>query len=445
MMSTKKINTFATCLLTCAILTSHCFAIPASALWGKLQPQSSDTLTNLLGKTNDPIESAWLRLALISKEQSNDTEKLVTALLDWRDQNPSHPGNELLPTNATLSELVSSEAPQRIAVLLPESGPYATAAEAIHKGIMSAYDANNGSTKKQRIKFYDTAGSRKMAATYKLAIDEGADFIIGPLTKTDVKTLNANAPFPIPVLALNYTPTNNINDHYYEFGLLPEDDAVQIARRAHQANLSRALVIISNSAWGKRLNAAFESEWNQLGGKIQENWYFLPKTDFSNAIANLLGVNLDIDKKLSKIKNNRNAQLQQRRQDIDVIILFAQAKEANLIVPLLKFYYAGNIPVYATSTVIANKSSVFNNHDLNGVIVCDAPQHAQTNSKLYAIGQDAYRLSQSITRLSALPQFPIYSASGALILDNNHQIHRHLPCFAINDTHQGLDRYASNN
>ncbi len=458
-------------LLAVPLLTVHCLALPKTIVagndahgnlntlstdtlstWTKLQPLSSTKLTSLLGNTNDPIESAWLRLALISKKQFADQTNFVSELLDWRDQNPSHAGNQLFPDSDELAELPTTEAPQRIAVLLPESGPYANAAKAIHNGIMNAYQANQTSEKKQRIAFYNTAGSRNITAAYRLALAEGADFIIGPLTKSDVQTLSSQAPFDIPILALNYAAIKTSDPYFYQFGLLPEDDAVQIAMRAHQANLSHALVIVSHDAWGKRMNAAFTAEWKRLGGSIQENWYFRPSTDFNEGLAGLLGVNLETDKKLSRIKNNRDAMMKQRRQDFDVIILFAQSAQANIIIPLLKFYYAGNTPVYATSTVYASKNSVLSNHDLNSVIVCDIPMNMRTaktatlsnKEKLYAIGQDAYRLSQSIDRLTMLPHFPIYSASGALVLDNKHEVHRRLPCFSINNTDKSTSQYAAN-
>lgn len=472
-MHRKKHSAALVCLMACIVLlTGNCFATPEPivsandiqgnanpapehnntpsaenlAKWMKLQALSSDQLTVLLGKTMDPIESAWINLALISKERISDNTKLVASLLDWRDQNPSHPGNQLFPASDQLGTLPTYDAPKRIAILLPEHGAYAISAKAIHDGFMDAYNKNDGASKKQRVKFYDTAGKRTLPDVVKLALDEGADFIVGPLTKTDVQALYRLTPLNIPVLALNYSTANNANANFYEFGLLPEDDAAQIALRAHSNHLTRALVIAPNNPWGKRLVSAFTSNWEQQGGTVQDNWYFLPKADFNTGIAALLGINQKHDEKLSRIKNNREALKQQRRQDFDVIVLFAQANEANIIVPLLKFYYAGDIPIYATSSVYANISSD-TTHDLNGVIVCDVPTNNQlktADSKLFAIGEDAYHLTQSIQRLALLPHFPLYRSSGALILDDKHQIHRRLPCLAIKDITSGLPAYASN-
>lgn len=472
-MHRKKHSAALVCLMACIILfTGNCFATPEPivstndtqgnanpapaannspstetlAKWMQLEALSSDKLTTLLGKTEDPIESAWINLALISKEHTGNNTKLVAELLDWRDQNPSHSGNQLFPDSDLLGKLPNEDAPRRIAVLLPEHGPYAISAKAIHDGFVDAYNKNEGPAKKQRVKFYDTTGKRTLADVVKLALDEGADFLVGPLTKSDVQALNNLGPLQIPVLALNYSSTKNSDANFYEFGLLPEDDAAQIALRAHGKHLSRALVIAPNNPWGKRLVSAFTSNWKQQGGTVQDNWYFLPKADFNTGIAALLGIDKNHDAKLSRIKNNREVLKQQRRQDFDVIILFAQANEANIIVPLLKFYYAGDIPIYAPSSVYTKITSD-TIHDLNGVIVCDTPtnNHTKTtDNKLFGIGEDAYHLSQSIQRLTLLPHFPLYRSSGALILDDKQQIHRRLPCFAIKDMSSGLPSYVSN-
>ncbi|HVY53661.1 MAG TPA: penicillin-binding protein activator, partial [Gammaproteobacteria bacterium] len=53
-------------------------------------------------------------------------------------------------------------------------------------------------------------------------------------------------------------------------------------------------------------------------------------------------------------------------------------------------------------------------------------------NRLYAIGRDAYLLSQSLTRLNTLPNFPIYGATGALSLEQQ-QVHQRLPWVTIRD------------
>lgn len=238
--------------------------------------------------------------------------------------------------------------------------------------------------------------------------------------------------FNTPTLALNYSDANNqmLPTNFYEFGLLPEDEAAQIADRAHNAGLSRALVIAPQDNVGQRLATKFKARWQELGGSIQDSLYFTAQSDLNENIASLLHVNP---------KSKKELQQQQRRQDFDVIFIFTQPQQAHLIVPLLKFYYTSNTPIYATSSVYSGKPNPTKDVDLNGVTVCDIPWNMRVNGvndqiqadRLYAVGQDAYLLSAAMQRLQNLPHFPIYGYTGALTMSASQQIHRRLPCTVI--------------
>lgn len=54
---------------------------------------------------------------------------------------------------------------------------------------------------------------------------------------------------------------------FYQFGLTPEDEASQVARRAYSEG-GRALIIAPNSAWGARLSGAYNKAWQDLGGSV---------------------------------------------------------------------------------------------------------------------------------------------------------------------------------
>jgi outer membrane PBP1 activator LpoA protein len=271
-----------------------------------------------------------------------------------------------------------------------------------------------------------------MTGLYQQAFNDGADFIVGPILKDNVQQLSSGS-FTIPVLALNYTDVNwSLPSHFYEYGLLPEDEAAQIADRAHEAGHSRAIIIAPKNAWGNRMVAAFTPRWQADGGSVQDSWYYTPGGKYNKEVAQLMKVN-PVD--------GRQPGTQQRRQDFDVIFLFSQPQDSHAIVPMLRYYYVGNVPIYATSAVYSGKPNPTRDVDLNGVIICDIPwsmrvaQSASGDSvqsdRLYAVGQDAYMLSQSMQRFSQLPNFPIYGKTGALVMSSTHQIHRRLPCVPV--------------
>ncbi len=408
---------------------SNVWAGSPAQVWEKIQRTSSANLASMQASTQDPTKLGWIQLARIVKQKNLGSSQFAAQLINWREQHPGHPANSLLPSNSSLMQLQSSPPPRQIAVLLPQNGTYGSSGQAVKQGILNAYYANQMKIGKQNIKFYDTTQA-SMPNLYQQALAEGADIVIGPLVKDNVAQLSRSGSFSRPTLALNYTD-GSLPSNFYEFGLLPEDEVSQVAARARQSGLSHALLIAPQTAWGQRMASTFSAQWQALGGSIQDTWlYPSSPTRFNEEIARLLHVNPHADKKLMEQDNNKSVLAQQRRQDFDVIILFAQAQNARVIVPLLRYYYVTNVPIYTTSSVYTGKSNPVSDVDLNGVTVCDIP-HAGNTNRLYAVGQDAYLLSQSLDRLMTLANFPIYGATGALVLSPQHKIHRRLPCVTI--------------
>lgn len=411
-------------------------------IWANLHQVSSKSLYAFHARTPDPLQRGWAELVIINKQRSKHTAKLIQSLRTWRRNYPSHPGNALFPDDAELQKILTSPTPKKIAILLPQHGMYGTSGRKVREGIMSAYYNNmRYGSGKQSIKFYNTSNTENIGELYKEVIANGADFIIGPLSKGEVGALISNAQFPATTLALNYTETGfgSLPSNLYEFGLLTDDEATQLANKARAQGLSDAIIIAPKNEWGQRFASAFTSQWNRLGGSVKDTWLFDSQSDFNQEIADLLKIDRYQDKKLYRSSNNSREKLEgQRRQDFDAIFLFAQASSARTIVPLLRYYYVTDTPIFASASVSAGRVSPGRDLDVKGVTVCDIPWNSGqfTGSgqagRLHAVGQDAYSLSQNLGRLQALPNFPLYGATGALIVDSSQKIHRRLPCKKIN-------------
>lgn len=411
-------------------------------IWDKLHHISSSQLAEMQSKVDDPVKAGWIKLVLINKKNSVNTQQLARELLAWREHYLSHPANQLLPSKDTLNQMLASPPPQRIALLLPQSGVYESAGQAVREGFLHAYYANLPNIGKQNVRFYDTTQSPNLISLYQQAVVDGADFIIGPLTKAEVQQLSGSISFNTPTLALNYTDVRySLPTNFYEYGLLPEDEVGQIAERARQADHLQAIVIAPQTGWGQRMVSTFSTHWKSIGGNIQDTLLYSSRTNFNQDIARLLKIDPNTDKQLMREDNNKTVLEQQRRHDFDVIFLFSPPQDARIIVSLLRYYYTNDIPIYATSAVYSGKPNPTKDVDLNGVIICDIPWHKQMaqeagksniqTNRLYAVGQDAYLLSQTLQRLTYLPNFPIYGTTGALTLSSDHQIHRRLPCMSI--------------
>lgn len=89
------------------------------------------------------------------------------------------------------------------------SGPYAIPAKAIRDGLMSAW-YNDTSENRPRVKFYDSSNADQIWPLLNRVADEGADMVIGPLSKQAVLQLARAGSLPLPVLALNQVNTDSV-------------------------------------------------------------------------------------------------------------------------------------------------------------------------------------------------------------------------------------------
>lgn len=412
----------------------------SATVWNNIQHKPLETVQT----STDPNAMGWVKLATINKEYSRNTSALIQQLKAWKQSYPHHPGNDLIPDESTLSSIEKIDPPKHIALLLPLDGPYAQMGQTVRNGFMSAYyESRTPQSTPQNISFYDTNQNPDIVALYQQALHDGADFIVGPLTKDKVQGLLKNGNISVPTLALNYTDTgwlHTLPTHFYEFGLSPFDEIDQIADKAHEAGTLHALIIAPQTSWGQNVTKALAARFQSTGGTVSDTLYFDAKTNFSAAIPSFLHINPKADRALMKENNNKDLLAQQRRQDFDVIFLLAEPTTARQIVPLLHYYYAGNVPIFSTSIVYSGIPNMEKDTDLNGVAFVDIPwlirmETDKERNRLFAVGRDAYALSGALSRLSKLSNFPVYGATGSLKLTEQQQIYRSLPWTKFHDGH----------
>ena len=209
---------------------------------------------------------------------------------------------------------------------------------------------------------------------------------------------------------------------------------------------SHALIIAPQNEWGQRLPKPLIARFKSLGSSITDSLYYTPTTNLSQSIATLLHIDTKADREKMQNDNTKKTLEQQRRQDFDVIFLIAQPPIARQIVPLLKYYYADNVPIFASSTIYTGSPDPQKDSDLNGILFRDTPwlfkmakmgisKNNIRLNPLYPVGRDAYFLSNNLQRLAVLPHFPMYAATGALSLTPQQQIYRRLPWTKMHDGH----------
>lgn len=424
------------------------------ALWLSLTTLPDAELDTLsLEARDNSILKGWMQLALISRKQYDSPQSMLSDVAHWQTLYPNHPANLIIPTPLDSIENKLYPSPRRIALLLPLTGPLAGPGGAVKDGFMAGYDASP-SRKEVGVRVYDT-NSGNVSSLYEQALAEGADYVVGPLSKSDV-TMVASMTHPVPTLLLNDLE-GRTKDNAWQFGLSPGNEARQVAAKARKRGLTRALIIAPTGAWGADVVKAFSSQWQASGGQVVDTLNYAPHDDMNASIRQFLQVS-DSEargKQMQQVLGQNIESAPSRRQDFDVIFLLAYPSKARQIMPMLKYYYAGNVPVYATSSVYSGSADSMKDRDLDGIIFCDMPwvfnhqmgrrnwpEQFNSYNRLYALGMDSFALSRQINQLILFPALGVSDNSGVLYLSANQQIARIL---AFGQFRQGLAQMMGEN
>lgn len=420
-------------------------------IWRLLAPARDDELSSWQSKSSQEL-SGWIELAKTKRAPYSSIEQLNQALNDWRNRHPSHPASDNLLTSILESFENFFAVPERIALLLPMTGRYAKIAEVIYAGIVSARELRTEDQYSPHIELYDTGDNpADIVYHYQRAVDDGADFVIGPLKKESVELLSQETELIIPVLTLNYLPNHlHAPSNLFQFGLLPEDEATQVAERASLDEHVSAIIMTPNGEWGQRLAEAFQSRFEELNGIVLDTQYYASNdTDFSTPLK--LALQLDqSEARYRKLKSTLGKNLEfepRRRQDVDMVFMVASPRTARLIRPQINYYYATDLPVYSTSHIFSGIENISRDRDVNGVLYCDipwllkpSPDHEimrelleleagdtyQLLPRFAALGIDAYYLPLKLAELSALPYERYNGLTGKLKVHEGNRIFREL-------------------
>ncbi len=396
--------------------------------------------------------TGWAELALLSQQFADDLTRFRASLPTWQAQFPDHPAllEPLLEHWQTWFP-TPPKIPQRIAVLLPQDERYQTVSKVIRAGILHQ-SASWPPEQQPTIQFYDS--SQAIPAVYQQAVADGADWVIGPLRKSSVAALLPLADLSVPVLALNQIslPDGIPPSRLFFIALNPEDEARQVAVRLWSEQHRHPAILAPDNTWGQRLATAFQTHWSEFSEIPLAIAYYDPATfDHSAAISQLL---------LSDQSHARHKKLQtwlrrellfnpRRRADIDAIFLIAREAQAQGFAPQLKFHFAGDLPLYATSHIWQGKLSKHQLADMRGIQVPDmpfftspevlasilaaTPDRQLAYIRLFALGMDALGVLPHMPRLQGDTDALWTGVSGILSLSDQHHIGRQLTWFQLDD------------
>ena len=342
---------------------------------------------------------------------------------------------ELTPSPAAAAKPSEATPPVKppahhIALLLPiKSTTFGSAADAVHRGIIAAATLEKQALS---IRVYDNFDEDKnVVATYQQAVANGASAVIGPLTRNGTLALAALKIFPVPTLSLNVidnAPENNL----YFFGLAIEMEARQVAQTMKQKGVKQAIVVTTRAPLSKRLQAAFEDTWSSAGGKIlREMEYNDDPAIFSN-MADTPDTAVFLATDADKARLIRPYLIV--RPEAPAPVVASEPVTETVSVSPLKLPASKKLPIYATSRVFAGNESALTNFDLNDLVFVDMPWLLQAdhpavmtyprastpltidNERLYALGIDAFRLTQLLLNNAITSALPLDGVSGQIQL-----------------------------
>ena len=381
----------------------------------------------------DPIVVGWLALGPVAVEVERNPARAAPALDNWKQMFPGHPANASVLVVAQTQIEGATEYPNQIALLLPLSGRSEAFGVAVRDGFIAAYFQQNAATR-PRLKIYDVA-AEDVASAFSRAITDGAGFVVGPLTKEHVAAVAPLSAGRTPVLALNFLgDTASPEKNFYQFALLPEDEARMAARRVVADGRLAGVSIVPATELGTRVSAAFADELKSLGGTVLNSQRYEPsQPDFSDIIKQVL--------QIRSVKGEPST----HRSDATFVFIVGNASAARLIMPQLKFHFAGDVPVYSTSDSFEPDPSA--NADLDGMFFPDMPwmishdpvtaqirdpvraawpARTARRDRLYAFGFDAYRLVPGLKSNNPAVSSEIAGVTGKLHLDTQNRIRRDL-------------------
>jgi outer membrane PBP1 activator LpoA protein len=400
-----------------------------------LSDQPIGTLIKARDQNNSSEMKGWFDFAILT----NSSAISSTNIQKWQHNNPNHPANKLFKKNENTDE------DHNIAILLPLKGPLAETSNKITQGFLASY-YNQNTNKKINLSINDTSETGIDQQIEKLNKEKNIDIIITGLGHDKIEDFNT-IPENAKLIYLSNPDDIEKKDNIYYFSLSQAKEAEELADSMINNGYNNVLVLSTQEEINKKTTKTFSAKWYERGGNISIT-QLSGRNDFANSLKESFGINLSENRAsdLEKIINQKIKFVPTRRNDIDAIFLATNASDAREIKPLLKYYFAGDIPVFTISSIYNTSSNSYKDKDLNGVIFKDTKwllepgqdknikgnlqklwgQEYQNQKRLYGVGIDLYKIATNINNLAMIPTTKIPGATGKLSLNENNQIIREL-------------------
>ncbi len=413
-------------------------------LWQQLV-KLSDAELRELGEQNHPRAQAWLELLQLTQGFAGDQQAITQALTDWQQRHPMLPAADKLPKDVKLLSQTPAYNPERIAVLLPLSGPLKTLGDAVQYGMAAA------AAKQQRtLVFID---STKPAAELQAEVTAAqVQFVIGPLLREDIDKIQQLPDWQWPTLFLNGTGDLPVKPEQYFFALAWEDEASQMVQVFRQRQYQHPVLIYAVNPIGQRMAQHFQSRWQQSGGQPVETYSYSSQEQLQALINKFLEAEASEEraKEINRLIGQSIKAELHSRQDIDAIYLIADPVQTRFFKPFIDVTVsptAKRLPIFTSSRSHSLKVDKTDQRDLAGLTMTEMPwllpqaaiapplrqefdslfaEQDEQLQRLFAMGHDALMLVGHLKQQQQFPAMAYHGLTGSLRLADGHSIQRQL-------------------
>ncbi|CND78593.1 penicillin-binding protein activator [Yersinia enterocolitica] len=319
--------------------------------------------------------------------------------------------------------------------------------------------ANPVATSNAQVKIYDTT-TQPVAALLAQAQQDGATLVVGPLLKAEVEQLGT-PPSTLNILALNQPEVSTNSQNICYFALSPEDEARDAAHHLWSQEKRMPLLLTPRGAFGDRVAKAFAEEWQKQGGQTVLQQNFGSTAELKQAINSGAGIRLagqpvsvssapasvtiagltipapPVDAPVVSTSAGGN---------IDAVYIIATPAELTLIKPMIDMATStrSKPALFASSRSYQAGAGPDYRLEMEGIQFSDIPLMAGANPalmqqaaakfandyslvRLYAMGIDAWTLSNHFAEMRQIPGFQVSGTTGDLTASADCVITRKLP------------------
>ncbi|PEH54721.1 penicillin-binding protein activator [Yersinia kristensenii] len=318
-------------------------------------------------------------------------------------------------------------------------------------------------TSNAQVKVYDTT-TQPIAALLAQAQQDGATLVVGPLLKPEVEQLSAT-PSTLNILALNQPEVSTNSPNICYFALSPEDEARDAAHHLWSQEKRMPLLLTPRGALGDRIAKAFAEEWQKQGGQTVLQQNFGSTTELKQAINSGAGIRLTGQPvSVSNVPAAAPASVTiagltipappvdapvvstSAGGNIDAVYIIATPAELTLIKPMIDMATStrSKPALFASSRSYQAGAGPDYRLEMEGIQFSDIPLMAGTNPalmqqaaakfandyslvRLYAMGIDAWTLSNHFAEMRQIPGFQVSGTTGDLTASADCVITRKLP------------------